>query len=109
MFWDEEYIDEKIDILKDMVVNNTFSKNKCNNFISYEELEEEFNHTEISCAQEMFVQKAKEFLSNYPNQYAIWCDWCVHIATVDFYRKIMWENKNYREEYRKLRENRDIV
>ena len=33
MFWDEEYIDEKIEDLKGMIENNTFDKTKCNNFI----------------------------------------------------------------------------
>ena len=109
MFWDEEYIDEKIEDLKDMIENNTFDKNKCNNFISYDDLESDFSHNEIESAQEIFIQKAREYLSRYPKQYAIWCDWCVHIAAVDLYRDIMWGNGKYREEYRKLRENRDII
>ena len=47
MFWDEEYIDEKIEDLKGMIENNTFDKTKCNNFISYDELEDEYSHNEI--------------------------------------------------------------
>lgn len=109
MYWDEEYIDEKIEELKGMIENNTFDKIKCNNFISYDELEDEYSHNEIGYAQEMFIQKAREYLSRYPRQYAIWCDWCVHIATVDLYRDIMWSKGEYQEDYRKIRENREIV
>ena len=111
MFWDEEYIDEMIEELKKSIENNTFKKDSCNNFISYDELEDEFSHTEIRYAQEMLMQKAKEYLSvNYSGRYAMWCDWCVHIATVETYREIMWGKANkYREEYVKLRENRDII
>lgn len=109
MFWDEEYIDEKIEDLKNMIENNTFDKNNCNNFISYDELDDEYSHNEIGYAQEMFIQKAKEYLSRYPKQYAVWCDWCVHVATVDLYRSIMWEKGNYQENYIKARESRDIV
>lgn len=39
MFLDEEYIDEQVDELKDMIENNIFYKDKCNNFMSYDELE----------------------------------------------------------------------
>lgn len=110
MFWDEEYIDEKVDELKDMIENDTFEKDKCNNFISYDDLEDEFSHNEIDEAQAMFMEKAREYLSNnYSGKYAIWCDWCIHIVTLDLYREIMWKNHNYREEYRKMRESRDII
>lgn len=109
MFWDEEYIDEKIEDLKDMIENNTFDKNNCNNFISYDDLEDEFSHNEIDCAQEMFIERAKEYLSKYPKQYAIWRDWCVHITTVDVYRDIMWKKGNRSEGYIKFRESREII
>lgn len=56
------------------------------------------------------MRKVKEYLSReHSGKYAMWCDWCVHITTVNFYREIMWKDNNYREEYRKIRENRDIV
>jgi hypothetical protein len=110
MFWDEEYIDEKIEDLKEMIENNTFAKDKCNNFISDDELEDEFSHNEIGEAQQMFMNKAKEYLSkNYSGKYAMWNDYCVHITTVDLYRDIMWKDGNYREEYRKIKEKRDII
>lgn len=109
MFWDEDYIDEKIDELKEMIENDTFEKDKCNNFIAYDDLEDEFSHNEIDEAQNMFMNKVKKYLSkNYSGKYAIWCDWCVHITTVDLYREIMQKN-NYREEYRKIKENKDII
>ena len=109
MFWDEDYIDEEIDSLKDMIENNTFDKNRSNNFIANSDLEDDFSHNEIGEAQEMFMQKVKEFLSNgYPGKYAMWCDWCVHITTAAIYRKIMQEN-HYDNEYRRFREKRDII
>lgn len=96
MFWDEEYIDEKVDELKDMIKNNTFEKDKCNNFIYYEDLEDEFSHNEIEKAQQMFINRAKDYLlKNYPGKYAIWRDYCVHISTVELYKDIM-KGKMYR-------------
>lgn len=111
MFWDEEYIDENLEELKESIESNTFKKDCCNNFISYDELEDEYSYNEIGYAQEMFMQKAREYLSkNYPGEYAIWCDWCVHITTVETYREVMWSKDNaYREEYIELRESRDII
>ena len=35
MFLDEEYIDETIDELKEMIENDTFNRNVINNFIVY--------------------------------------------------------------------------
>lgn len=110
MFWDEEYIDEKIDELKDMIESDTFDEERCNNFIADDDLEDDYSHNEIDEAQTMFMQKAKEYLSkNYSGKYTMWCDWCVHIATVDLYREIMWKDSNYREDYKKFRESKDIV
>lgn len=110
MFWDEEYIDEKVDELKGMIEKDTFEKDKCNNFIDFDDLEDEFSHNEIGEAQQMFMKKVKEYLlKNYSGKYAIWCDYCVHIATVDLYRELVLKNNNYREEYKKIKENRDII
>lgn len=110
MFWDEEYIDEKIEDLKDMIENDTFDVNRCNNFISDSDLEDEFSHNEIGEAQEMFKKEARKYLSeNHSGKYAMWSDWSVHIATVDLYRDIMWKNNKHGEDYIKTRESRDIV
>lgn len=110
MFHDEEYIDEELDKLKDMIENNTFKKNKANNFISYSDLEDDFSHNEIDKAQLMFMKKARNYLSlNHSGKYAMWCDWCVHITTIELYREIMWKNTNYKEDYIKLKENKDII
>lgn len=97
MFWDEDYIDEKIDELKDMIENDTFNKDKCNNFISYDDLDDEFSHNEIGEAQQIFVNKAKEYLSKkHSGKYAIWTDYCVHVSTIELYKDIMKGN-TYRE------------
>lgn len=110
MFWDEEYIDEKVDELKDMIENDTFDKDNCNNFISYDDLEDEFSHNDIDEAQQMFMNKARKYLStNYSGKYAMWCNWCVHITTVDVYKDIMGKNTKCDEGYRKARENKDII
>lgn len=58
MFLDEEYIDETIDELKEMIENDTFNRNVSNNFIVYGELEDEFSHHDINEAQKMFISKA---------------------------------------------------
>ena len=110
MFCDEEYIDEKVHVLRNMIENNDFKKNQCNNFIEFDDLEDEYSHNEIEEAQQIFMNKAKEYLaSNYSGHYAMWCDWCVHISTVELYREIMWKNTTCREEYKKIREKRDVI
>lgn len=108
MWIDEEYIEEELERLKNMIQNNTFSKDKSNNFMSCSD--DDITENEIETMRHTFVEKAKEYLKeNHHNQYAIWSDWCVHILTVECYRKIMWENQNYKESYIKLKESRDIV
>ena len=110
MFQDEEYIDEEIENLKDSLENNTFDKERCNNFIPEDLLEDEYSHNEIDLAHTMFMDKAREYLSNkYPGMFAMWSDWCVHIVTVNLYREIMWKNCNYGEGYKKMKESRDII
>ena len=110
MFWDEEYIDEKVEELKSSIENGTFSEDKCNNYISYNDLEDCFSHNEIDEAQEMFMNEVRQYLSkNHSGKYAMWCDWCVHITTVELYRDIMWKDNNYRKEYRIFKEKRDII
>lgn len=110
MFWDEEYIDEKIDELKDMIENNTFQNNKSNNFISFDDLEDEYSHDDIQEAQQIFIEKAKKYLSkNYSGKYAMWRDWCVHVMTVGFYKDIMFEYHKNDDKYIKTRESIDII
>lgn len=110
MFIDEEYVEESFDNLKEMVKNETFEKDKCNNFIIEDDLSYDFSGAEISEMQSMFMKMVKKYLSEkHPKQYAMWCDWCVHITTVETYRDIMWKNKNVREEYIKIRESIDII
>lgn len=110
MFYDEEYIDEAIDELKNIIENKSFKLDKCNNFISYSDLEDEYSHDDIDTAQSMFMEKVTEYLGKeYPGKYAMWHDWCVHITTVELYRDIMWKDTNYSEAYIELKENRDII
>ena len=110
MFIDEEYVEEEVEILIEMIKNGTFDTSKCNNFILCSDLEGDYSHNDIEVMQSMFIKKAKEHLTeNHPKEYAIWCDWCVHVATVETYRNIMWGNQNYKEDYIKLIESRDIV
>lgn len=110
MFWDEEYIEENLEELINQIENQTFNEEKCTNFISYDSLEDEFSHNEIEEAQRLFMKKSKEYLSkHYPGKYAMWCDWCVHVCTVELYRDIMWNNTKHKESYINLRESRDII
>lgn len=110
MFYDEEYIEENVDELISLIESQSLDKTKCTNFISYDSLEDEFSHNEIDEAQRLFMNKAKEYLSKtYPGKYAMWCDWCVHICTVELYRDIMWGKSNHNESYIKIRESRDII
>lgn len=107
---DYEYIEDELNRLKELIKIDRFSKDKANNFIGHCGLEDEFSGNEIDSMQREFMKAAKEYLSNnYPGKFAMWNDFAVHVTTVEFYRKVMWENQNYREDYIKLRESRDII
>lgn len=110
MYIDEEYIEEELERLKNLIESDKFSKDKSNNFIGSYSLEDDFSGNDIDLMQKEFMKAAKEYLSkNYPDKYAMWNDFAVHIITVEFYRKVMWENQHYREEYIRKREDRDII
>ena len=71
-----------------MVKNNQLSNDKSNNFIINYDWEDEFSHNEIWEIQQKFIKQAKEYIKkNYPNRYIIYCDWCVHICSIDFATK----------------------
>lgn len=109
MFYDEEYIDDSVEELIKNIESGRFETNKSNNFIDESDLEDDFSQNEISEAQQMFFEKAKEYLiKNHKGKYAMWVDWCVHVTTVAFYRDMMKEC-NEREDYIKLRESIDII
>lgn len=82
----DDYINEQLDELKDIVENNKFTDEKCINFISNQDLEDELSHNEIYMVQKEFIRLAKEYLrENHNGKFIIFCDWCVHICTVKFY------------------------
>lgn len=110
MNWKEEYVDEQIEYLKELIVSGRFNNSCSNNFIDNCDLEDDFSNSEIKDIQKMFELKAREYLSsNYPGEYAIWSDWSVHIATVTLYKHIVLSDSHYTDEYKQIRENRDII
>ncbi|MCD3321635.1 hypothetical protein G8V07_14320 [Clostridium botulinum D/C] len=90
----DDIVDDEIEELKEMLKNNQLSNNECNNFIIDNEWEGEFSHNEIDEMQEKFIKQATEYLKeHYPNKYIIYCDWCVHICTIDFANKNIKNNR----------------
>lgn len=93
----EDIIDDEIEKLKEMVENNKLSNDKCNNFISDYDWEDEFSHNDIGEMQEEFMKQAKEYLIEIcKGRYIIYCDWCVHICSIDFFNKSL---KGYLNRY----------
>lgn len=85
MHINEEYIDLNIKRLEEMIKENTISKDKSNNFIFFEDLEDDYTHNEIEHMQYLFKDKVETYLKTYyPNEFVVWCDWCVHVATRNF-------------------------
>lgn len=81
----EEYINLNMNRLEEMLKYNTISKNKSNNFIFFEDLEDLYTRNEIEHMQYLFKDKVQKYLNiYYPNEFVVWCDWCVHVATRNF-------------------------
>ncbi|RXI50179.1 hypothetical protein DP124_11960 [Clostridium tetani] len=81
----EYIIEDELETLKEMIKNNQLSNDKSNNFVVDYELEDELSHDTIWEIQCEFIEQAKEYLEeNCPNKYVIYCDWCVHICSIDF-------------------------
>lgn len=86
----DDIIEEALEDLKDKVETNKLSDDKCNNFISDSDWEDDFSHNEIGEMQEIFMSKAKEYLSEKcKGKYMIYCDWCVHICSIEFFDKYL--------------------
>lgn len=90
-----DIIEDEIQKLKEMVENNELLNDKSNNFISDDDWEDEFSHNDIGEMQEMFMEKAKEYLlEKCKGKYIIYSDWCVHICSVEFFDKHLKDSSN---------------
>lgn len=84
----EEYIEENLEKLKDIVCNNKYSDGKSVNFISEYELEDELSEMFIDKVQKEFMKRAKAYLAaNHKGKFIMYNDWCVHICTIGFYER----------------------
>lgn len=80
-------VNKEMDRLK-KVKNNKLYSDKSNNFLINYEWEEEYSHNEIRKMQREFMERAKEYLSKEcPGQYIVYCDWCVHICSIDLFNE----------------------
>lgn len=85
----EDIIEDELEKLKNMLKTNQILDNRANNFLCDYDLEDEFSHNEIWEIQQKFIEQAKEYLKkNYPNKYIIYCDWCVHICSIEFFKGV---------------------
>lgn len=80
-----DIIEDEMQKLKNMLKTNQLLDDRANNFLRDYDWEDEFSHNEIWEIQQKFIKQAKEYLKkDYPNRYVIYCDWCVHICSIDF-------------------------
>lgn len=83
-----DIIEEAMGDLKEKVENNKLNKDKCNNFISDSDWEDDFSHNQIHEIQKEFMAEAKEYLSlKVKGEFMMYCDWCVHICSMEFFKK----------------------
>lgn len=79
--------------MKDIIKNNKYSNEKVINFIRNYDLEDELSRSEIEHVQQEFMDKAQDYLkNNYKGKFVIYSDWCVHICTVEYYKKYIDRN-----------------
>lgn len=85
---DEYIVEEEMDNLKYAIDNNKMHENKANNFFSDDYWEDDFSHNDIYEMQLEFMKQAQGYLKKIcPNKYILYCDWCVHVCSVDFFNK----------------------
>ncbi|MGL6184801.1 MAG: hypothetical protein ACRC1T_05420 [Clostridium chrysemydis] len=89
----EYYIEDELDYLKSIIENNKYSDEKAINFISNYSLQDELSGNDIADVQQEFMNKAQVYLkNNYKGKFIMYCDWCVHVCTVEFYKKYINRN-----------------
>ncbi|MDU5206306.1 MAG: hypothetical protein E6182_10105 [Clostridioides difficile] len=89
----EDYIEEELDSLKEIIGSNKYSDEKAINFIRVYDLEDELSGSQIADIQQEFMNKAQIYLkNNYNGKFIMYSDWCVHVCTVGFYKKYINRN-----------------
>jgi hypothetical protein len=84
----DDIIQEEMENLIHLLTTDKINKNKSNNFLDETNLEDDFNKTQISEMHYKFKKQAEEYLNKYySGQYLVFCDWCVHVCTVEFHKK----------------------
>lgn len=93
MFMFEDIIEDEMERLREMVENKKLLNNKANNFLRDYDWEDDFSHNDIWKMQEEFIIQAKKYLKKEcKNKYIIYCDWCIHICSVEFFNRYLKEN-----------------
>lgn len=83
-------MEEEFERLKEILEKKQMLKDKSNNFFDENDYEGDFSHDEISEFQGKFTKNVEKYLKeHYTGQYVMFCDWCVHVVTIEFYRNVL--------------------
>ena len=81
-------VQDALEELKNAIEKNQMSNDLSNNFLSEDDLEDEYSHNEIDLMHREFMDEARKYLKEHcEGHYIMYSDWCVHILTVEFCKK----------------------
>ena len=70
-----------------IIINEKLYEKEMYTFLDEADLECDYSHQEISEIHENFIREAKNWIhENYPNKFALYSDWCIHLITAEFVR-----------------------
>ena len=83
--------------LKAVIEGKQYTDFGCLNLLDSDELfEQNYSKIQISDIQKEFMALADNFLSeNYPGEFIIFKDWCVHVATLTYGEKYLSNERAY--------------
>ena len=91
----DEIILEELERFKTMIQEQSYLKENCI-FLNEDELEDEFSHNEIQELWNLFSKEAKKWLrENYPGQFVLYSDWCIHLLTIEYVQEKCPNLKRY--------------
>lgn len=87
--------EDDLEQLKYIINNQLYLNNFCT-FLDADDLDWEYSHQEICEAWDSFIYDASEWIrENYPNQFALYSDWCIHLLTADYVKEKFPQLKRY--------------
>lgn len=93
------YMDDILNELKEKIETNNYTNEKSINFLEEDDLlDDDYTRSEVAKIQREFMDAASEYLKeNHPGKFIIYCDWCVHICTVELKNELLSNLRGYRQ------------